>query len=227
MFLVEKYAGRQNLRFSEPKSQPWPEHALQLPPRLQSKPHVVSAYNICLKLEKFLQEAADGGQDVWRNIVYIRILGYLIHHVPTDRELRTILQEIVSCKDDTALLGVGRMYYDSIRCAFANLLFIQCANHVTQLEPLRAQRQYPPIMHLFLRLIRYQIWSTILWWKRLSPMLLPKEWESSSLSTHNCTLVLARPLSAMGIVASWLGNMMWARVAQSENCKIWFARTQV
>ena len=100
----------------------------QLPPRLQDNPHVVSAYNICLKLERSLQEATDGRQGIETNVVYIRILGYLIHHVPTDRGLRTVVHEIVSCSDDSALLEVGKMYYNHyIRaCTFASLL-IQCA----------------------------------------------------------------------------------------------------
>jgi len=89
----------------------------QLPPRLHS-PHVVSAYNICLKLERSFQEATDGRQDVKKNIVYIRILGYLIHHVPTDRGLRTVVHEIVSCADDSALLEVGKMYYNHYIRAF-------------------------------------------------------------------------------------------------------------
>jgi hypothetical protein len=101
---------------------------LQVPQRLRNLAHVVSAYNICLRLEKSLQETANGGQDVGKNLIYIRILGYLEHYVPTDRGLKTVVYEITSSANDSALLEVGQMYYNHyIRaCTFASLL-IQCA----------------------------------------------------------------------------------------------------
>jgi len=89
----------------------------EVPKRLRNVAHVVSAYNICLRLEKSLQ-AIDQGEDVGQNMINIRILGYLIHFVPTDQGLRTVVQEISSCKDDSALLAVGKMYYDHYIRAF-------------------------------------------------------------------------------------------------------------
>jgi hypothetical protein len=40
---------------------------------------------MCLRLEKSLQEAANEGQNVKMDLIYVRILGFLVHHVPTDQ----------------------------------------------------------------------------------------------------------------------------------------------
>ncbi|KXN80608.1 hypothetical protein AN958_09646 [Leucoagaricus sp. SymC.cos] len=90
----------------------------KVPHRLRDVAHVVSAYGICLRLEKSLQLAANKGDNVGNNLIFIRILGYLIHYVPTDRGLKTVIQEIVSCVDESALLLVGKMYYDHYIRAF-------------------------------------------------------------------------------------------------------------
>ena len=86
----------------------------QVPPRLRDIAHVVSAYNICLRLEKSLQDAANKGEDreVGKKLIYIRIMGYLIHHVPTDRGLKTVVLEISSSENDSDLLQIGKMYFD-------------------------------------------------------------------------------------------------------------------
>src|SRR5271155_4734769 len=83
----------------------------QVPNRLRDDAHAVSAYNICLGVQRSLQEAVDGGKDVGNNMIYIRILGYLIHYVPTTG-LKTVVYEIVSCPGNDALFNVGKMYYD-------------------------------------------------------------------------------------------------------------------
>jgi len=96
---------------------------LRVPKRLRDIPDVVGVYNICLRLEKSLQLAVDKGDDVGWKQIYIRILGYLIHYVPTEQGLKHIVKEISSCADDSALLDVGRVYYDDyIRaCTFPML----------------------------------------------------------------------------------------------------------
>ena len=103
-----------------------------LPPKLRERQtdahvHAVSAYNICLTVESSLQQAVNNGENVGNNIIYIRILGYLLHFVPTDQGLRVVVSEIFSAKSDRALLDVGKMYFDHYvrACAFPNLL-IQC-----------------------------------------------------------------------------------------------------
>jgi len=98
----------------------------KLPGRLQddANVHAVSAYNICLRVESSLQQAINSGENVGNDVIYIRILGYLIHFVPTDLGLKVVVTEIFSAKSDRALLDVGKMYFDHyIRaCAFPNLL---------------------------------------------------------------------------------------------------------
>ena len=95
----------------------------EVPPRLQHIAHVVSAYNICLRGEEALLRARSEGRDTGRNLIYIRILGFLIHHPPTDQGLRTVVYEISSCTSNAAILEVGEMYYNHLirACTFAQL----------------------------------------------------------------------------------------------------------
>lgn len=106
---------------------------LALPDRLLHVPytaHVSSAYDICLTLEAKLKESLQAAVEaslakvIGTHLVYIRILGYLIHYVPTDQGLKTVVEEIISCREDSALLAVGKMYYDHyIRaCTLESLL---------------------------------------------------------------------------------------------------------
>ena len=100
----------------------------KLPERLQLDVHVHAriAYEICLKLESSLQQAVNNGKNIGNDIIYIRILGYLIHFVPTDQGLRTVVNEIFSAESSQDILDVGKMYFNHyIRtCVFPNL--IQC-----------------------------------------------------------------------------------------------------
>jgi hypothetical protein len=99
-----------------------------VPYRLRGLAHVVSAYAICLRLEDTLKRTADAGEDVGKNLIYIRILGYLLHYVSSDRGLKTVVEEISSHSDDSSLLEVGKMYYDHyIRACTLESLLIQCA----------------------------------------------------------------------------------------------------
>ncbi|TDL22066.1 hypothetical protein BD410DRAFT_789150 [Rickenella mellea] len=88
----------------------------QIPARLQQlnqSPHIASAYNICLNLEASLQADEDNGRNVSRQMIYCRILGYLIHYVPSDHGLENLLEEISSCNGDhPRLLSLGEMYFD-------------------------------------------------------------------------------------------------------------------
>ena len=83
----------------------------EVPRRVQHLAHVVNAYNICQRLEKSLCQIGQG-EEVGNKLIYIRILGYLVHNVPGDRALKTVIDEISSCCDDSALLDLGKMYYD-------------------------------------------------------------------------------------------------------------------
>ncbi|KDR73312.1 hypothetical protein GALMADRAFT_270137 [Galerina marginata CBS 339.88] len=92
----------------------------KVPERLQDDVHVhaVSAYNICLSVESSLQLAVNNGENVEKDIIYIRILGYLIHFVPTDLGLTVVVAEIFSAKSDRDLLNVGKTYFDHFIRAF-------------------------------------------------------------------------------------------------------------
>ncbi|KAF8805443.1 hypothetical protein BYT27DRAFT_7169584 [Phlegmacium glaucopus] len=70
------------------------------------------------KVPKRLRHLAQVGEDVGQDMINIRILGYLIHFVPTDRGLKTVVQEIGSCEGESALLAIGKMYYDHYIRAF-------------------------------------------------------------------------------------------------------------
>jgi len=91
----------------------------KLPERITvAHAHVVSAYNICLRVEMSLQQAVNNDENIGKDMIYIRILGYLLHFVPTDLGLKVVFNEIVSAKSDRALLDVGRMYFDHYVRAF-------------------------------------------------------------------------------------------------------------
>jgi hypothetical protein len=87
-----------------------------LPPeiskRLRDIPEIICAYNICLRLENTLQLAVDKGEDVGKKLIYIRILGYLMHHSPTDQGVASVVKEIVSSAHNSDLLDVGKWYFD-------------------------------------------------------------------------------------------------------------------
>ena len=98
---------------------------LEVPKSLRHLAHVVSAYNTYLRLEKSLQKAIDKGEDVGQNVIYIRILGHLIHFVPTAQGLKTVIYGIGSCNEESAsLLAVGKMYHEGV---YAPSLLVQCA----------------------------------------------------------------------------------------------------
>lgn len=117
---------------------------LQVLPRLRDIP-LVSTYDICLRLEKSLQEAANEGQDIGKSLFYIRIMGILVHHVPTDRGLETVIYEISSSADDSALLQDGKMYFDIRPCTFAPLsihLMCQVTDHSVRANKGRTPMPY-------------------------------------------------------------------------------------
>jgi hypothetical protein len=74
--------------------------------------HIASTYTLCLELEKAVQSRIDANEVVGRDMIYCRILGYLLLHPPTDRAAKTVQFDISSCKGDQAMLNVGQMYYD-------------------------------------------------------------------------------------------------------------------
>lgn len=86
----------------------------QVPERLQNNSHIVDAYKICLNLERSLQNDIDKEKSlkVERSIF-----------LPTPHGINDVCTSIVSCADDSALLDLGKMYFDGyIRaCMFRHL----------------------------------------------------------------------------------------------------------
>lgn len=127
-------------------------------PRFRDNTYVI-AYNMCLRLEKSLQEAANDGQNVEKELIYIRVLGFLLHHVPTDFGLKTIVYEISSTAGDSILLlQVGKMYFDHYikACTFTPLSFNVPSDlpAVTQLKLIRVEHHCPPVLLLVPRSTR-------------------------------------------------------------------------
>jgi len=106
----------------------------EVPFRVQNVAHVKSAYNICRRLESSLMIIYDkldfkktAEREVVRmQLVYIRILGYMIHYTPTDRGMKAVVEEISSSMTDDALLACGRHYYDHYiwACKLMNISLI-------------------------------------------------------------------------------------------------------
>lgn len=126
----------------------------------QENAYIVSVYNMCLRLEKSLEKATIEGRNVEKDLIYVRILGFLVHHVPTDEGLKTVVVEISSTGGDfDPLLRLGKMYFDHyIRaCTFSPLSLNVPSDMVTQLELIRVEHQRPQIIYLVAHLIQLQI----------------------------------------------------------------------
>ncbi|TFK32193.1 hypothetical protein BDQ12DRAFT_692868 [Crucibulum laeve] len=91
----------------------------ELPQSVQCIANIVSAYNICLRLEKSLQEDIDNGKDVGLDMICSRVLGYLILFAQGYEGLKIIVHQIHTCANDTPkLLAVGKLYFDDYIWAF-------------------------------------------------------------------------------------------------------------
>lgn len=107
----------------------------KLPPEspLKSLPEIdiVGAYQCCLNLEKDIEEKILDGEDIDRkkkNLMYCRVLGYLLHHAPNDTALAVVTQEILSCETIEAILILGKFYFEHFIsvCKFA---YYVCPSH--------------------------------------------------------------------------------------------------
>jgi len=156
-----------------------------LAPRLERLAHVVSAYNICLKLESWLQ-AANGSGERGKDTIYIRILGYLLHFVPTDEGLRTVTEEITAASDDSALLSVGQMYFDH---------YIRPFRSNKGRTPIRSSRPSPPSFDTISDMINDDTLVEV----PQSHADAKKECWFDPLLPDSWSLLLIRPLSAMDI----------------------------
>ncbi|KIJ46274.1 hypothetical protein M422DRAFT_165576 [Sphaerobolus stellatus SS14] len=73
---------------------------------------------MCLDLETSLQKKIDHKVNIGRSMINCRILGYLLHHAPNEEAAKTIVSEVVSCKNDVKLFDLGEKYYKCFIRAF-------------------------------------------------------------------------------------------------------------
>ncbi|KAI6030002.1 hypothetical protein EDC04DRAFT_3065675 [Pisolithus marmoratus] len=87
-----------------------------LPPTLESyrdQPSVLSAYNICLRLQKRIQCAIDSGKDMTKEMMYCRVLGSLFHHLPAPAVNGDLVRSVTTISsDDEKLLELGKFFYE-------------------------------------------------------------------------------------------------------------------
>ena len=135
----------------------------QLPPRLRDDPYVVSAYNICLKLERSFQEPLMEGRTLRKTSFTFEFSGILYIMCPQIEDWEHWYMR--SSRAQTILLSLKLESYIIIiilgRVRSQVYSFNVPSDTVTQSEQIRVEHQYPPIMHLVPRLIRWQIWLMI------------------------------------------------------------------
>ena len=83
----------------------------EAPQNVQGLTNVVEAYDICLQLQSFLQQALNIGKNIGNDMIYTRILGYLIHYPATDEQLGMVVRQIISANDHLSLLQIGQSYF--------------------------------------------------------------------------------------------------------------------
>jgi len=86
---------------------------LLIPVELQSDPDIATAYDLCLSVESSLQQTVNAGKCVGKDLIFARIVGYLIHFSPSKEGRKNVASEINSCKgEQSKLLAIGQRYYD-------------------------------------------------------------------------------------------------------------------
>ncbi|GBE88143.1 hypothetical protein SCP_1203730 [Sparassis crispa] len=81
-------------------------------------PHLNSAYQICLRLEEEIEADASPAQNSKEQMIFCRILGYLLCYGPNIGARVAVYKQIISCKDKKALVQLGKMYFDHYVRAF-------------------------------------------------------------------------------------------------------------
>lgn len=106
----------------------------ELPSGLQGDPNTASAFNICLEFEGRIQADIDSGKDMEKQLIYCRILGYLLQHIPS-QSMNRFVQDIVAtgCQHER-LLQLGEFYYNHFirNCSSP----IECIHHPHRLTRL-------------------------------------------------------------------------------------------
>ncbi|KAF4613765.1 hypothetical protein D9613_008150 [Agrocybe pediades] len=94
-----------------------------LPPENQAVPAYASAYGICLTVEhaltNLLADTTKNEEEIRLHLVYVRILGYLLHFMPTRAGLDNLAGEIQrSSTSANDLVKLGKTYYDCFLRAY-------------------------------------------------------------------------------------------------------------
>ena len=121
----------------------------ELPERLQVHPiypDIASAYAICVRLQKKIQEQNDPGKDTTK-IIYCRVLGHLFNYAPTDQAIETIVYEVVSAEDDEALLKLGEMYLNNFIRPCKSSECLPDVNQYKQSDLTKGTRARPHLTH--------------------------------------------------------------------------------
>lgn len=84
---------------------------------------IVSAHNKCLEVESKLSEAltsdlpASTKGVLKMQLMYLRILGHLLTHAPSESGKAYMAQSIFGCGTDEKLFEMGRFYQKHLICA--------------------------------------------------------------------------------------------------------------
>ena len=93
--------------------------------RLHNSPSMLGAYPQILKLEKNIQ-ATYTSADRAKNLVFARILGYLILEGVSDQARVAVALEVnACCGDEAKMLSIGKLYFDHFirTCKLQNFCF--------------------------------------------------------------------------------------------------------
>ncbi|KAF9486011.1 hypothetical protein BDN70DRAFT_889725 [Pholiota conissans] len=91
----------------------------EVPLEVRNHIDISSAYTTCLNIEETLQQITDDISKI--DLIYIRVLGYLMHYLPTDRGtqgIEVVSREINSAPNNAAILKIGKMYLEDFIMAF-------------------------------------------------------------------------------------------------------------
>ncbi|KAF4609697.1 hypothetical protein D9613_012063 [Agrocybe pediades] len=88
-----------------------------LPEASQAIPEYDPVYKTCLRVERALSKLLaeknhEQKTQLTTELIYIRILGYLLHFIPSRTGLDSLARQIKECSSDNDLLQLGQMYYD-------------------------------------------------------------------------------------------------------------------
>lgn len=107
--------------------------------------NIKSAYDRCLREERRLIKQRDQGPNTRLRLISIRILGYLIHHAPTDVAVGTVVKDIHSCKEEAHLYDVGDLYLRVLTRARAyGLPFCRSSNSFLSFSSVKAANSQTP-----------------------------------------------------------------------------------